>query len=52
MVERNYIANANEFQAYSTLQRALKQQIIKSFDSLYLQGLKDDVVAFANVSSR
>jgi hypothetical protein len=52
MFGRNYAANAKEFQAYNTLQRALKQQLIKTFDSLYLQGLEDDVVAFANVSAR
>jgi hypothetical protein len=39
MLERNYAANAKEFQAYNTLQRALNQQIIKPFDILYLQGL-------------
>jgi hypothetical protein len=52
MIERNYVSNAKEFQAYNTLQQALNQQIIKTFDSLYLQGLEDDVVAFANVSAR
>jgi hypothetical protein len=52
MLKRNYIANAKEFQAYNTLQRALKQEIIKTFDSIYLQGLEDDVVAFANVSAQ
>jgi hypothetical protein len=51
MLERNYASNAKEFQAYNTLQRTLKQQIIKTFDSLYLQGLEDGVVAFANVSA-
>jgi hypothetical protein len=52
ILERNYAANAKEFQAYNTLQRALKQHIIKTFDSIYLQGLEDNVVAFANVSAR
>jgi hypothetical protein len=52
MLERHYVANAREFQAYKTLQRALKQQIIKTFDSLYQKGLEDDVVAFANMSAR
>jgi hypothetical protein len=49
MLER--IAKAKEFQAYNTLQWSLKQQIIKKIDSQYLQGLEDDVVAFANVSA-
>jgi hypothetical protein len=52
ILERNYITNAKEFQAYTTLQLAPKQQISKIFDSLYLQGLEDDVLAFANVSAR
>jgi hypothetical protein len=52
MLEGNDATNAKEFQAYNTLQRSLKQQIIKTFDSLCLQGLEDDVVAFANVSAR
>jgi hypothetical protein len=52
MLKRNDAANAKEFQAYNTLQRALKQHIIKTFNSLCLQGLEDDVVAFANVSAR
>jgi hypothetical protein len=52
MIERNYSVNNKEFQAYNVLQWALKQQIIKKIDSLYLQGLEDDVVAFANVSAR
>jgi hypothetical protein len=52
MLKGNYITNAKYFQAYNTLQLALKQQIIKTFDSLYLQGLEDDVVAFANISAR
>jgi hypothetical protein len=52
ILERNYVANTKEFQAYSTLQRGLKQQIIKIFDSPYLQGLEEDVVAFVNMSAR
>jgi hypothetical protein len=52
MLERNYAANAKEFQAYNTLQRDLNQQIINTFDSPYLQGLEYDVVAFANLSAR
>jgi hypothetical protein len=52
MLERNYTANAKKLQAYNTLQRALKQQIIKIFNSIYLKGLEDGVVAFANMSAR
>jgi hypothetical protein len=52
MLERNCITNANEFQAYNTLKRALKQNIINTFDSIYHQGLEDDVLAFVNVSER
>jgi hypothetical protein len=53
MLERNYAANAKEFHnIYNTLQRALKQQIIKTFDALWLQGIEDDVVAFSYVTAR
>jgi hypothetical protein len=52
MLEQNYTANAREFQQYNTLQRALKQQIIKTFDPLWLQGIEDDIVVFANVTTR
>jgi hypothetical protein len=52
MLERNHAAKAKEFQAYNTLQLSLNQQMIKTFDSLYPQGLEDDVVAFSNVSAR
>jgi hypothetical protein len=51
-IEQNYAANATELQAHNTLRRSLKQQIIKTFNILYLQGLEDEVVAFANVSAR
>jgi hypothetical protein len=52
MLVRNYVANLKEFQAYNTLQRALTQSIIKTFDSIYLQGLEDEIVEFANISAR
>jgi hypothetical protein len=52
MIERNYTANAREFQQYNTVQQALKHQIIKTFDPLWLQVIEDDIVAFANVTSR
>jgi hypothetical protein len=52
MLDQNYASNAKEFQAYNTLQRALTKKIIKTFDSLYLQGLEDNVVAFANVPAQ
>jgi hypothetical protein len=51
MLERNYAANAKEFQQDNTLQRALKQQIIKTCDALWLQRLEYDVVAFANIKA-
>jgi hypothetical protein len=52
MLEQNYTANARKFQQYNTLQRALKQQIIKTFDPLWIQGIEDAIVAFANVKAR
>jgi hypothetical protein len=52
ILERNYTANAREFQQYNTLQREPKQHIIKTFDPLWLQGIEDDIVALTNVTAR
>jgi hypothetical protein len=50
ILECNYAENTKEFQQYNTLQRSLKQKIIKTFDALWLQGLEDDVLAFTNAT--
>jgi hypothetical protein len=40
------------YRAYTSLQQALKRQIITVFEPMYLDVLNDDMVGFANISAR
>jgi hypothetical protein len=40
------------YRTYTSVQQALKKQIISVFDPMYLNNLNDNMVGYANISSR
>jgi hypothetical protein len=42
----------NDFKTYNTVQSALKKQIITVIEPMYIEILNDDLVGFANTTSR
>jgi hypothetical protein len=43
---------ATDFKTYNTVQSALKKQIITVIEPMYIEILNDDLVGFANTTSR
>jgi hypothetical protein len=43
---------AQTYRSYTSVQQALKKQIISIFEPMYLDVLNDDMVGFANISAR
>jgi hypothetical protein len=45
-------ADVQTYRTYTSMQQALKKQIINVFKPMYLDVLNDDIVCFANISAR